>query len=300
MGPMNATDVLPPWTAVLTEGEHSLMLYAVTAAALALLATLVRLRFATAEAQAGFRAASLTANAVVAIALASYVLVLAAMLVGYHRTDSGWVPNELAVFAWLFRYVDWTITVPLLVVELLAVSALSSQRRLMRLRTVGVTAAFAMVLLGFLGAFIVGDGRSFAALATFGAVSALCFVVLAVLLVGVALRSLPRLPQVARPPYRAGVVLLLTVWFVYPLVYGLQGTTSGGAWAATGAVALSVADVIAKVGFGSLVHRTAVLRSRADEDAHPTSERRPRQPEADSLWVEQQTRLDPDPEFQQD
>ncbi len=89
-------------------------------------------------------------------------------------------------------------------------------------------------------------------------------------------------------------MLLLTVWFVYPLVYGLQGVTTGGAWAVTGAVALSGADLIAKVGFGSLIHRTAVFRSRADEDASPSTVRRPRQPEADSLWVEDRTRFDRD------
>ena len=68
----------------------------------------------------------------------------------------------------------------------------------------------------------------------------------------------------------------------------------------TGAVALSVADVIAKVGFGSLVHRTAVLRSRADEEASPTTERRPRQPEADRLWVEDGSRYTEDRDLYRD
>jgi hypothetical protein len=73
-------------------------------------------------------------------------------------------------------------------------------------------------------------------------------------------------------------------------VYGLQGVTSGGAWATVGQLVLCGADVAAKIGFGSLIHRTAVLRSRADEEADPTT-RRPRQAQADSVWVDHSTAL---------
>jgi len=291
---MRAIHVAPPWTAVLTDGQHTLVLFAVTAAALALVATLVRVRFASGEVQGEYRTASLTANAVVAIALVAYVLVLASLIAGYHRTAAGWTPNEFTSFGWAFRYADWAITVPLLVVELLAVSIVFSPERRSRTRGAGMVLAFLMILLGFLGGFVVGDGRSFAALLGFGLLSAACFVALAALIVVDALHTLPRLPPQVRSPYRAAVLLLLTVWFVYPIVYGLQGTTSGGAWAVTSVIALSAADVIAKVGFGSLVHRTAVLRSRADEDASPTTERRPRQPQADMLWVGEQTRYERD------
>jgi len=273
-----------------------LVLFAVLAVVLALTATLVRVRFASTEVQGEFRTASLTANAVVAIALVSYVLVLVSFLLGYRSTHGGWVPTGVAQYAWAVRYVDWAVTVPLLVVELLAVSIASSPARKDLLRRVGMSLAFAMVLLGFLGAFVVDGGRSFAALLGFGAVSAVCFLGIAVLVVGVALHSLPRIVEGARASYRSGVLLLLVVWFAYPVVYGLQGTTSGGAWAVVGVAILSVADVVAKVGFSSQIHRTAVFQSRAEEDASPSTQRRPRQPEADTLWVAGSTRFERDAE----
>ena len=300
MSRVHAIAVTPPWDATLTDGEHSLLLYAVTATALSLLATLVRLRFASRESQGEYRTASLTANAVVAIAFASYVLVLAAVLAGYVPTAGGWAPNDFAVFAWAFRYIDWTVTVPLLVFALFNVSAVASTERRTALRTVGMVLAALMIALGFLGAFVVADGRSFDALLLLGALSSVCFLALYVLITGAARTTLPRLPQAARSPYRAATVLLLTVWFVYPIVYGVQGVTSGGTWATTGAVALCVADLVAKVGFGSLIHRTAVLRSRADEDASPSADRRPRSPEADSLYVEESSRYERDPDLRRD
>ena len=257
---MDPMVVRPPWTATLTDGQHTLVLFAVVAAALALLATLVRVRFASAEVHGEYRTASLTANSVVAIALASYVLLVVSLAAGYTRTAAGWTPNAVAPFAWSLRYADWAVTVPLLVVELLAVSIVFSERRAW-IRAAGMSLAFVMVFLGFLGAFVVGDGQDFTALLVLGLISAVCFMALTGLLLGVALRSLPRLPAAARPPYRAAVAVLLITWFVYPIVYGLQGTTSGGGWAVVGVVALSVADIVAKVGFGSLIHRTGVLRS---------------------------------------
>jgi bacteriorhodopsin len=157
-----------------------------------------------------------------------------------------------------------------------------------------------MIALGFLGAFVIDDGRSFGALLLLGALSALCFIALYVLITGVARSTLPRITTAARSPYRAATVLLLTVWFVYPIVYGVQGITSGGIWATIGSVALCSADLVAKVGFGSLIHRAAVLRSRADEDASPTADRRPRPPEADSLYVEESTRYERDPDLRRD
>jgi bacteriorhodopsin len=297
---MRAMEVRPPWAATLTDGQHTLMVYAVTATALALLATLVRLRFATRESQGGYRTASLTANAVVAIAFGSYVLVLGSVIAGYRPTARGWVPNDFAVLAWAFRYVDWTITVPLLVVALLAVSEIASPRRRALARPVGMVLAALMIALGFAGAFIVDDGRSFGALLLLGVLSAVCFIGLYALIVGVTVASLPRLPEAARGPYRSAAVLLLTVWFAYPIVYGVQGITSGGGWATAGAVVLCVADLVSKIGFGSLLHRAAVLRSRADEDASPAADRRPRLPEADSLWVTDHTRLDRDPDLTRD
>ena len=62
----------------------------------------------------------------------------------------------------------------------------------------------------------------------------------------------------------------------------------GGAWTAGENLALSAADVVAKVGFGLLLHRVARVRSAADvvagEDAHP-----------ESIWVDQLRHADPVP-----
>ncbi|MFD1722033.1 bacteriorhodopsin [Amnibacterium endophyticum] len=282
--------VQPPWTATLSNAEHNLILFGLVATALALTATLVRIRFASAESHGVYRTASLTANSVVAIAAASYVALIVAFLLGYTEQGGVWVPNAVAQLAWSIRYMDWCVTVPLLVVELIAVSSLDDRAARIA-RTVGIGLALAMIVSGYLGGIVIADGREFTAIATAGGVGALCFVGLYAIVLLTLQRSAPRMPSQARPAYQGAVMLLLVVWLVYPIVYGLQGATSGGAWAVTGQLLLCGADTIAKIGFGSLIHRAAVLRSRADESNNPSSTR-PRLPEADAIWVDQDDVLD--------
>jgi bacteriorhodopsin len=143
---------------------------------------------------------------------------------------------------------------------------------------VGVVAAVAMIAAGYLGGVVIDGGRDRTALLVWGLLSAVFFAVLYAVVLITVLRSLPALPSVARPPYRRAMVLLMATWFVYPIVFGLQGATAGGAWVATAQVLLCAADVVAKVGFGLLIQKVAKLRTAFDVqtglDTHP-----------ETLWV---------------
>jgi bacteriorhodopsin len=194
--------------------------------------------------------------------------------VGYDAKGSSWIPNAGAVWVWSARYMDWSVTVPLLVVELVAVSSLRGAA-VARTRVAGVAAAFAMIATGYLGGVAIDGGQSRSALLVWGLVSSVFFAVLYVLVIVTVLRSLPALPALARAAYRNAMILLMITWFVYPIVFGLQGATRGGAWATTGQLLLCAADVIAKVGFGLLIQKVAKLRTAFDAitglETHPQS-----------------------------
>lgn len=274
----------PPWTTTLTQSEHDLILFAMVAAALGLLATLVRVRFTSSESHGTFRVASLTANAVVALAFVSYLAIIAAFVAGYTERDGVYHPNTGARLSWEFRYTDWVVTVPLLVLELVAISALA-ERTSNRFRRIGMVAAAAMIVCGFLGAFVVAGGTDRTWYTLLGVGGALFFAVLYGLFVYAMRVSLPRLPAAARGPYRTAAVVLLITWLAYPIVYGLIGAFRGGAIVVVAQLALCTADMIAKIGFGTLVHRTSVLRSRNDESLDPSTVRRPRSAQNDSVYV---------------
>lgn len=277
--------VQPPWTALLTPVEHDLILFGMVATALILLATLVRVRFSSGESHGSFRVASLTANAVVTLALATYLAMIAAFLLGYTEHGGMYRPNDAIRLAWELRYMDWIVTVPLLVLELIAISAIAPATAV-RYRRIGMASAAAMVFCGFLGAFIVQGGRDPLTYTLLGVGGAVFFAVLYALFFSAMRTSLPRLPEAARGPYRSAVVLLLATWIAYPVVYGLVGGLSGGVVVVVAQLVLCVADITAKIGFGTLVHQTSVLRSRNEDSLDPSTDRRPRTARSDSVYVE--------------
>jgi bacteriorhodopsin len=271
--------VQPPWTADLSDGQHALIEYAVAVAALCLVAMLTRMWSARREVGDRYRPAVHASVAVCTVAFLSYLLLAFELQGGYHRIGGLWVPDAEAVGTWTARYIDWTVSVPLLVVEVVAVSAISG-RAAARARWIGGVAAVLMVLLGFLGAVVIRGGSDFGALLGLGVASSVCFVVVYAVVIAVVLRSLPVLPAAARAPMTTTMIVLLVVWFVYPVVYGLQGIVSSGAWTVTEHLLLSGADVVAKVVFGLLLLRVARIRTAADvlsaDDVHP-----------ESIWIDQ-------------
>jgi bacteriorhodopsin len=270
--------IIAPWAAPLTDAERSLIEYGVVVAGLALLAMLIRTWLVRSEVSGRYRPAVAASMGVLAVAFLSYVAVAVAITTGYTRVGDVWVPGDHAVWAWSVRYMEWAISVPLLVVELMAVSTLRG-RTLSRIRSIGVGAAFLMITAGYMGGIVVGGGEDRSALLLWGVISAVFFGLLYTVVLYTVLHSLPALPSLARPTYRNAMVLLMVTWFVYPIVFGLQGWTEGGGWAVVGQLVLCAADVVAKVGFGVQIHRVAKLRTAFDVDAgldtHP-----------ESLWID--------------
>jgi bacteriorhodopsin len=277
--PIAVPTAIAPWEEPLTDAEHSLVLYGIVVAGLALGATLIWMLSTRRDVTPRHRPATLAGTQIAAVAFTSYVAIAVLVLLGYDRAGGLWRPNDLAMTAWSIRYMDWSVSVPLLVVELIAVSILTGPVA-RRLRLVGVSAAFLMILLGYLGGVVVDGGRNPAALATWGGISSIFFAVLYGVVIFTVVRSLPALPPSARVPYRSAMFLLLLVWFVYPIVFGLQGQVWGGQWTTVEQLALCAADVAAKVGYGALLHRVARIRSVFDVatglDAHP-----------ESIWIDQ-------------
>ncbi|MGN6742983.1 MAG: bacteriorhodopsin, partial [Amnibacterium sp.] len=202
--PIAVPHVVAPWNEPLTDGEHSLVLYGVVVAGLALGATLLRLWATRGDVGPRYRPAALAGVAVTGVAFVSYVAVAATFLLGYDHVGSAWRPNDGALYSWSARFMDWSVSVPLLVVELIAVSALTGPLA-RRLRLAGGGSAFLMILLGFIGGVVVHGGTDPAALATWGGVSSAFFVVLYGVVIVTVLRSLPVLPPAARSPYRAAM-----------------------------------------------------------------------------------------------
>ena len=269
---MVAADVVRPETFALSTGQHDLIQYAMTVAGLALFAQFLHTWRSTGEVGARYRPALHASLAISAVAALSYAYLVLEFDQGYDYADGRYVPNAEALNTLVPRYMDWSVTVPLLMVEFLAVSGLVGARaRSMRVALVG--AAFLMIFTGYLGATVDGAGTDQAELLGWGIVSTAFYAALYVLLLKVLRSSKEAMGAQAYASYRNAAVLLLSVWGWYPIAYAIHNWLPGAGWTTTIQVGFSFADVVAKVGFGVLLHKVARLRTaedvRAGEQTHP-------------------------------
>jgi bacteriorhodopsin len=151
------------------------------------------------------------------------------------------------LFYW-FRYIEWLITTPLLLL-VLALLALGSVQRNVRLVATLLGLDVFMVLTGLLaGSRESGFGRGFWFLVSLAALIGLLYLVWTRLFA-----SAVNQPQWVQAVLRTLVLLTIVVWSLYPVVW-LLSTTGFGAFGSTIEVLLFlILDFIAGIGFGFLL-----------------------------------------------
>lgn len=159
-----------------------------------------------------------------------------------------------------YRYVDWLLTVPLLLVELVVVLTLTKVLRASLLRRL-IPAAILMIALGYPGELSSGITRH-----VFGLLSTIPFAYILYVLFVQLTKSLDNQPAAVRRTVSRMRILLLATWGVYPIAYliPLLGFDSAGAWVGKQA-GYSVADIAAKALYGLLIFKIARLKSFADD-----------------------------------
>ena len=182
-----------------------------------------------------------------------------------HATTDGTVllDGSQNAFNEAYRYVDWLLTVPLLLVEVVAVLALTrevSRSLIMRL----VPASAAMIALGYPGEIASGpDAQNTQVL--FGVLSTIPFIyILYVLFVELG-KSLERQPEGVAKSVSNLRLLLIATWGVYPIAYmfNIWGTASQESFVAV-QVGYTLADVLAKCVFGLTILKIARMKSMAE------------------------------------
>ena len=262
-----------PWAAALSPAQYMLVSFFLTAATLAFLAAFIRTWMTQGEVGARYRTASVARLGGIGTAAASYALMLAYFTFGYSFDGAAWIPSELTVHSYASRYIGWAVSVPLLAIELIAVCTIVGVAARTR-RTLAFAGAFLMIFTGYIGAFMVGT-TDIPAFIVWFAIAALFYVLTVLVLVTSVRRSLGSLTAESGALLVRASTLLLAGWAVYPLIAIIQLLPIDGLWAATMQVALCVADVGIKIGFGTLVHRVAKQRTAEDVrrgiDVHPES-----------------------------
>ena len=207
---------------------------------------------------------------VVAIALYHYVRIFNSWSDAFSFVGGEFVQNGTP-FNEGYRYVDWLLTVPLLLAELVVVLKLSKGKTRSLLVRLTI-AATAMILLGWPGEVADPDST---ARTVWGVLSTIPFLyILYVLFVELG-QSLGRQSGGVRKLVDGLRYIILATWGVYPLAYMAPSLIDNEATAeVVRQVGYSVADVLAKPLFGLLVVAIALSKSADDgyiaavEDGH--------------------------------
>ena len=159
-----------------------------------------------------------------------------------------------------YRYVDWLLTVPLLLIELILVMRLSTAETTAKITKLGSLAAL-MVVLGYPGE--ISDISSTKWI--WWALAMIPFLIIVYdLFVGLS-DAISRQPDSARGLVSLARTVTVVSWCFYPIVFvfPMIGFKGGGAITAV-QVGYTVADIVAKAAFGVLIYRIAMRKSEAE------------------------------------
>jgi bacteriorhodopsin len=165
------------------------------------------------------------------------------------------------IFNEAYRYMDWIITVPLLVAELILVLGLAPERRGALLRKL-IPASFAMIALGYPGEFTSEAGAQW----LWWGLAMVPFVYILYVLFTEITGVISEQPVEVRGLLNLVRSTLVVTWLFYPIAYIFPIVLeNNGTTLALENVGYAIADITAKAGYGLVIYMIAKKKSELDE-----------------------------------
>jgi bacteriorhodopsin len=203
-----------------------------------------------------YKTALTISGLVCAIAAYHYLRIFDSWNEAYELKDGVLVATGVA-FNDAYRYVDWLLTVPLLLIELILVMRLTQAETTSKCLKLGFAAAL-MIMLGYPGE--IADNNSTRAL--WGTLSAIPFLYIVWELFKGLGESIERQPESVRKLIKDARLVTFGAWGFYPIVYMIPYTGLAGGNVETALqIGYTIADVIAKAGVGVMIYVIAVRKS---------------------------------------
>jgi len=226
-----------------------------------MMATTIFLWMRVSSAHEKFRSAIIISGLVTFIAAYHYMRIFNSWVEAYEWQEDGTVSSTASPFNDAYRYMDWLLTVPLLLIEIILVMKLPADESKSKATTLGVASAL-MIILGYPGELVLsadGLGTRWA----FWIAAMIPFVyIVQTLLVG-----LSDATNAESDPHVRGLVKGVQVWTViswctYPVVYifPMLGI-SGSSVVVYIQLGYSVSDIISKCGIGLMIYQISMAKT---------------------------------------
>jgi bacteriorhodopsin len=244
----------------LTQGQYHLVYNMLSLAIAAMLASFAFFVMAQQQLTAKYRPAMIMSSLVVGIAGYHYWRIFGSWEAAYTLTPSGDYVASGKPFNDAYRYVDWILTVPLLVAELVAVLALPKAARSSLMPRL-IVASAAMIALGYPGEVASTTGARVA----WAVASTVPFTYILYVLWVELSKAAANLDGETQVLLRNTKLLLLGTWGFYPIAYALPLLGISGGSAVVGVqVGYSLADIAAKCGYGLMIYSIARSKMAAE------------------------------------
>ena len=243
----------------ITAGQYLLVYNAFSFTFAAMAAATLFFWFGRSQVGSAYKTALTITGLVTAIAAYHYFRIFESWQEAFSLTNGAITASGVG-FNDAYRYVDWLLTVPLLLIELILVMRLSQQETVSTSLRLGSAAAL-MIILGYSGE-IASDNTT---RAIWGTLSSIPFLYIVWQLFKGLGSAIERQPESARGLVKKARLLTFASWGFYPIVFMIPYTSFAGGTVETGVqIGYTIADLIAKVGVGILVYMIAVRKSAAE------------------------------------
>ena len=244
---------------VLSQFQYYLVYNAFSFTLAAMAAATLFLWISRSQVNANYKTAVTISGLVCAIAAYHYWRIFNSWEAAYQVND-GVVGATGVFFNDAYRYVDWLLTVPLLLIELVLVMRLSRDETVSKSLKLGFAAAL-MIILGYPGEIAADNGTR----ALWGTLSAIPFLYIVYELFSGLGKSIERQPEGVRDLIKQARLLTFASWGFYPIVYMAPYANITGPTAETIIqVGYTVADLVAKAVVGILIYNIAVRKTQIE------------------------------------
>jgi len=246
----------------LTVTQYSLVFNALSLTIAAMGGSFVFFVLSRSQVAKRYRPALLISAVVVAIAGYHYFRISGSWSSAYALSGGVYEPTGVP-FNDAYSYVDWLLTVPLLLIEAVAVLALAKNVSNGMAARLGIAAIF-MIALGYPGEISNDTGTRL----LWGTLSTIPFLYIIYVLWVELGRALASQPAQVRVLVRNLRLLLLASWGFYPIAYLLPLLGVSGAAGFVGVqLGYTLADILAKPAFGLLIYAIARAKTADETEA---------------------------------
>jgi bacteriorhodopsin len=229
-----------------------------------MMATTVYLWFRSFAVKPQFKSAVLISGLVTFIAAYHYMRIFNSWVEAYEYKIDKEDPALTGVpFNDAYRYMDWLLTVPLLLIEILLVMKLSDEEFSSKAKALGVSSAL-MIVSGYYGELVVSGDLTPRWVCWF--VSMLFFLYICKeLLVGLAGATQSETDPIVKDKIKMAQIMTVISWCTYPVVYLFPML---GISASQSVVAIQIgyccSDIISKCGVGLLIYQITYAKSNKE------------------------------------